>query len=90
MNVLKYTWRKVVKEVMKCVLLCNRCHVEVEEGIQEIKESDIPSAYYDKFRESLKPAKSRFKSKAYGNNKKRNTAAARGRKTSRRTGKKKP
>lgn len=30
------SWAKIVKELDKCALLCNRCHSEVHEGITEI------------------------------------------------------
>ena len=30
------SWERIVVELRKCVQLCNRCHVEVHEGIRDI------------------------------------------------------
>jgi len=90
MSVLKFKWPTLVKECIKCILVCNRCHVEVEEGIIEVKEKDIPKTYYKKLLDSLKPAKSRFKSKVYDKQTRGASSAAKSRKNYRRTPKKKP
>lgn len=29
-------WEKIIRELKKCVLVCNRCHVELHEGLREI------------------------------------------------------
>jgi len=65
MNILRYKWETIVHECCKCVLLCNRCHTEVEDGITELAKQDVPDEYYIKLKETLKPAKTRYKSKSY-------------------------
>jgi len=65
MNILKYKWESIVRECCKCVLLCNRCHTEVEDNIIEISKKEIPDEYYSKLRETLKPPKNKYKSKSY-------------------------
>lgn len=65
MNVTRLKWAELVKEILLCVLVCNRCHSEVEEGIVEISKGDVPTGYYKRLRESIKPAKGRFKSRIY-------------------------
>ena len=60
MNVLRYKWETIAQELSKGVLLCNRCHTEVEDGITLIEEGDVPSGYYDKVKATMRPPKDRF------------------------------
>lgn len=32
------SWNKIVEELRKCILLCERCHIEVHNGVLEIPE----------------------------------------------------
>jgi len=33
------SWIKIVKELRKCILVCNNCHAEIHEGITEIPKN---------------------------------------------------
>jgi len=33
------SWKTIVKEIKKCILLCHNCHSEVHDGIREIPEN---------------------------------------------------
>lgn len=32
-----WAWHRLVKELDKCVLLCNRCHAEVHAGVEDLR-----------------------------------------------------
>ena len=61
MNILRYKWDTIVFECKKCVLLCNRCHTEVEDGITEV--GNVPSTYYNKLQKSLQTTQNRQQTK---------------------------
>lgn len=82
MCVLRYKWETLVKELLKCVLVCNRCHAELEDGIKILKETDIPKQYYTNLLNSLKSPKDRLKSKSYTS--RRKTASKQRKRTPRR------
>ena len=90
MNVLRYKWSTLVKECLECILVCNRCHVEVEEGVITIDKKDIPREYYIKILNSIKSAKNKFKSKSYARQKKGASPGGRSHKDYRRSSKKEP
>lgn len=54
------SWDKIVKELRKCVLICNRCHTELHFGFRELPET------YAKFDESF--AEVNFKERMEYNN----------------------
>ncbi len=33
---LSYSWKSILKEARKCILLCKNCHIEVERGISKL------------------------------------------------------
>ena len=35
---LSYSWKSILREARKCVLLCKNCHAEVEAGITKIEK----------------------------------------------------
>lgn len=45
-------WGKIVKELRKCILVCNNCHSEIHEGITKIPEN--PTRFNEDFEEYRK------------------------------------
>ena len=37
-----WAWHRLVKELDKCVLLCNRCHTEVHAGVEDLRDYLTP------------------------------------------------
>jgi len=49
------SWVKIVEELKKCILLCNRCHSEVHYGISQIPEKyENFNLEYDNYLEKQK------------------------------------
>lgn len=46
-------WKKIVEELRKCVLVCNRCHQEIHDGVTEVPQ-DAPkfNEAYAEYRET--------------------------------------
>lgn len=32
-------WKKIIEELRKCVLVCNRCHVEFHNGVRKLPDN---------------------------------------------------
>lgn len=62
-SVLKYSWRRLLEELLKTVLVCSNHHCEIEDEIRFVRKKDIPREYYKLVREALKRSRHPKKTK---------------------------
>lgn len=65
------SWKTIVKEIKKCILLCHNCHSEVHDGIREIPENyPTFNPLYEDYSSLIKDSKKIKESKESIKNKK--------------------